>query len=516
VSAAPPSRARRRLLRALTVLLGLAAVVLLLGAAELAARALARPRMRAPEMEQFIALQWRYMERCRVAERFVGAPDGPRVVVVGESSASLLGDRLGDVARVGGARFSVANCGQQGSGFGHVRRRFGEALAARPDAIVLVFGHNYGLRYPDGLRELATLDLRYRSRLAGLLEGDRPWPTSRAICDVGVRPAAELADFVREAGAEARAQGTRLVVLTLTANALFPPLCDETRAPDERVARARLRQAEGRLDEARALLAPAVADRSARASFELGTWLAAEGDAAGARAALSAAIVDDRHPGRVTPAVNDALRAAARASGATLLDTAARVAAQQPDGVAGWESLWDHCHLGRGLFFEEALAVLDLLGVATAPLRAGVHVDADEHLTTVLAWLTRDMGGPMVRRRRQSGPLAVALWRLITRDPSLDARVEAWPDRPPALAPDERAFWLGAAAEAHRMAGHPDRARVLSDRALAAAGDVAWVWQWRGLLEVSVGHREEARRAFARAAELDPGLDDARVSLGAL
>jgi tetratricopeptide (TPR) repeat protein len=498
------------------VLLGLVAGVLLVGGAELAARALARPRMRSPTMEQFIALQWRYMERCRVAERFVGAPAGPRVVVVGESSASLLGDRLDDIARVAGARFSVANCGDPGSGFGHLRRRFGEALAARPDAIVLVFGHNYGFRYPESLAELVALELRYRSRLAGLIEGDPPWPTSQAICDGSVRPTAALADFVRAAGAEARAQGTRLVVLTLTANELFPPLCDEMRAADERVVRARLRWAEGRADEARALLAPAVAARSARASYELGTWLAAEGDAAGARAALSAAIVDDRHPGRVTPAINDALRAAVRASGASLLDTAARVAAQQPDGIPGWESLWDHCHLRRGLFFEEAFAVLELLGVATAPMRAGVRVDPDEHLNAVFGWLTRDMGGPMVRRRRQPGPLAVALWRLITRDPSVDARVEAWPDRPPALAPEERAFWLGAAAEAHRMAGHLDRARALSDRALAAAGDVAWVWQWRGLLEVSGGRRDEAGRAFARAAALDPALDDARVSLEAL
>jgi hypothetical protein len=58
------------------------------------------------------------------------------------------------------------------------------------------------------------------------------------------------------------------------------------------------------------------------------------------------------------------------------------------DGLTGWETLADNCHLYPELFTEEALAILDLLDVPTSSLRADLLQEqgpaAAQHAVTVL------------------------------------------------------------------------------------------------------------------------------------
>jgi tetratricopeptide (TPR) repeat protein len=507
------SRRRAWLLRALTALLGAFAAVPLLGAAELALR-LARPRPPgdAP-MDRYLAQQRDHMRRCDVGSMFRGARAGQRVVVLGESSALMLGNRLTELALRPGSGVAVANCGDNGSGLVHVERRFDEAMAVRPDAVVVVFGHNYGYAYPRSPWELTALELRRGSRLLGLLDGQAAAPPM--ICETEAPPPGPLGAALRRMGDEARRRGVRLVITTVAPNLLLPPRCDRAAGLlDGRVYRARFLRARGRAAEARALLSAAAAGRSARAEFELGVDLAADGDPAAARDALGRALADDRHPGRASRAVNDVIRAAARAGGARLRDTAARVEARTPDGIVGWESERDECHLHWDLFLDEAVAVLDLLGVrAPAP----PPVDPQDRPAAVLDYVAREVRGPDPRLRTEPGAIVVALWRLVAlRGPAVDDLIAAWPDRAPAFTERERGYWLAGAAEAYRLAGQPGRARDLRERAVALAGDVPLVWIWRGLAAVGEGRDDDARAAFARALALSPGQAEARAYLALL
>jgi tetratricopeptide (TPR) repeat protein len=466
-------------------------------------------------MAHFLAIQRSYLAACDPSDRFVGARAGPRIVVIGESSAVMLGDAMREIARSSAAGFSVANCAATGSGFVHLKRRFDEALAARPDAIVMVFGHNYGFVYAGSPLELWMQELPYRSGLVASFARipDRP---PRSVCEQTAPPVDALARFVRSAAAAALARGVRLVVTTLTPNLMDAPRCDRAAGPlDPRVYQARLLRARGRAAEARDLMAAVAATHSARAEYELGVWLDADGDFPAARASLQAALADDRAPGRVSPAVNDILRAEGRRGGALVRDTQAVMAARQPDGITGWETLADNCHLHRDLFSAEALAVLDLLGVRGLDPRG--PEDPEQRASMVLGGLSVDARADRPLPGRPADPLTVPLWRLITRrDPAIQRLIDAWPDRPPVFTPRQRAFWFAGAAEAYRLAGQRERARSYCDRALAASEEVPSAWIARALFDLGEGRADEARRSLLRVVALDPASQEAHAYLRGL
>jgi hypothetical protein len=72
-----------------------------------------------------------------------------RIAVVGESSAYMLGNSLRELIaqRPCGQRYELLACGQPGSALEHLERRFDEVLTYRPDAVVVVFGHNLQFRF---------------------------------------------------------------------------------------------------------------------------------------------------------------------------------------------------------------------------------------------------------------------------------------------------------------------------------------------------------------------------------
>src|SRR6185436_19521156 len=115
-------------------------------------------------------------------------PQVRRILVVGESNAQLLGRELRDA--VAGSpvsdRFEIMNCGIGAGSIEMVRRRFDEALAYSPDAVVFAFGHNVfydHLLLPEPLLDVSLWARRSRliSFLARRLGRERTDPFSPAL-----------------------------------------------------------------------------------------------------------------------------------------------------------------------------------------------------------------------------------------------------------------------------------------------------------------------------------------------
>jgi tetratricopeptide (TPR) repeat protein len=452
-----------------------------------------------------------YFEPCSALARLDRGSALPRIAVVGESSGDFVGQVLERMAQ-NGAAAQVANCAQPGAPFSVFVRRFEEILGAAPDAIIVVFGHNYDFEEPMTRWQIRLARVRLHSRLMNELAerlGLTSSPPLRAARDLG-----DFESFLHRAARESRERGVRLVLSTMTSNHLYPPIQDAVASPDLYAARfLRMRDP---LAGARRLADLVAASDDAGAAFELGVWRESDGDETAARAAFERALVLDRMRFRAPQAQADMIRRVAREESVLLHDGEALRAARAPDGIAGWETVMDNCHLHSDLFEEEAAALLALLGVsgASAPSAYAPLDRFDAVLAYLSNWLDMAMRG-------ESEWLAVApLWRFLRIGaPRLEERADAWiedcaarrgPD--PSAAGRARSLLLAASAEAHWLAGQRERARVLNQRARTAS-DAARPWVWKGLYDVADERFEEARLSFAKALEIEPQRQDARSYL---
>lgn len=445
-------------------------------------------------------------------------PGVARIAVVGESSADLLAKHLAgllDGPGCGG-RYEVLNCAQPGSALEHVERRFDEVLGYEPDAVVLLFGHNIFLHFELDETKLRLQGLRAHSCMLPQLTPEPPARAQPLEARLGL-----LEKFLRRAAAAARARGVALAVATMPANLWLPPGASPGDGYEPRFLEAQFLAARGRGVEAIRVLAALAADRDlAYWHYQLGEQLArAGGDGRLAYRELHLAVDGDylglRAPGRV----NDLLRTVAAEERLLLRDTERALELRAPDGLPGWDSFIDNCHLLPTALDHEGGAVLALLRDA-----ARLPPACDERPTERFHKGLRDVlagvfnltasGPPDVAGRWYRG-LALAVESWIGRDPrGADRDVSAFVDDPAfaAAADDDRGTrLLVAIAEGYHRAGRRERAFALNERARGGAGAEPWVQ--KGLFHLRQDELREARQAFERALALDASRQDAREFL---
>jgi hypothetical protein len=92
------------------------------------------------------------------------------VAVVGESSGEYLGDALSSVSK-GFSGFEVVSCGKSAASLEQIATRFEQVRRAKPDAVVIVLGHNLEKKYPDDRLAVGLQSWIARSRLLSLVAG---------------------------------------------------------------------------------------------------------------------------------------------------------------------------------------------------------------------------------------------------------------------------------------------------------------------------------------------------------
>ena len=525
--------ARRR--RGALAAASLGAVGALLLVAEGIARALVAEPPRQREEVEFIERSLGYLQPCfrhdgdslvetnaglpgtlrHRAIRRARTPGVARIAVVGESSADLLAQSLdASLARSScGGRVEVLNCAVPGSGLEHLQRRFDEVMQESPDAVIVTFGHNLRFVLPTSRAQLWARRLRYRSRLltrlGALLE---PAPRSSNAPLAARLPLFE--DFLHRAGRETRARHVGLVVTTMAANLWMPP----SSRPEDHLSPAFL---DARYTEATAGplaaaqgLAPATDPHAPLwLDFERGVLLARAGDAAAARTNLQRALERDSFATRASADVSGLIRRVAAQERFALRDTARAMEDAAPQGLPGWESFQDNCHLLPATIDQEAVAIFALarpaLTVPPACAPAPGAGPADN----------RDIGS-FFRQLRGFPPDQAALWyaavalrveRRLLVDPAGAAQeIERYVQetRPP---PPEA---LLALAEGSWRAGRVAAALAFNARARAATSAAAWVQL--GVFQLRQHAPAEARAALRQALTIDPQRPDAQRFLARL
>lgn len=255
-------------------------------------------------------------------------PGRPRLLVLGESSAWILGNEIDVVIGRRGLqdRVETVNMAYGASTWEMAQRRFDEAVRIDADAIVLLFGHNLYFAHPVNV---PLWPWASRSRLAALALDRLDPPRSSGE----MRPEGRilvLREGLRRMARRARARGVRLILCTMPSNLRQPPGDDAAARKDYEKAQ-RLWSA-GRWDEARRLYIRA----------------------------------RDRDPDRQRAAseVNEAIRSVARGEGVDLLDFERLVSARGPHGVPGPELFKDNVHLNPEELRWQGARILETLRIS--------------------------------------------------------------------------------------------------------------------------------------------------------
>lgn len=314
---------------------------------------------------------WRVVLSQRLQRR--KASGVKRILVVGESSADMLGRELLDLhAATPSARWEVLDCAVGGGSLEQVRKRFDECVQYSPDAVILTFGHNLFYNHPESPRWLLSARLMARrSRLLTNLIERALWRPEPPPFDPG-RRRLQLQEFIRYLGRRCRSKGISGLVLPLASNLWFTPASTEQERTAPDFLAAVYRYDSGRRREAAAALARALRRRpSALWHFVLGDWLLREGDEAGALRNLLLARDLDPSRRRASSAVNDTLRATAAAEGLRVFDGERWLSRRAPHGIPGWESFIDNQHASAAIFRVWAGDCLALLGAEKPQKSAG-------------------------------------------------------------------------------------------------------------------------------------------------
>lgn len=463
------------------------------------------------------------------------APGVTRVAVIGESSSQYLGHHMRELADGSKVPLEVIPCGLSAASVEQVAGQLADVRAVRPDVVVVVTGHNLGMRYPTDVSQVRFQALLSKSRLLGLLAGPlRPSPWGFGVGRVEERlPVLEA--FLRDAAAASKADGFRLVVSTVTPNFWLPPFTNprdaHPAADDPRLFEARWLRATGDATQALEKLgALASASADGNLAYEWGEWLAAAGDRARAREAFERAVALGTN--RVIAPTNALVRRVAAETGALLRDTLADREEAASDGIPGWESLADNCHLYQPLFQREALAVLRMLLGDAAADTLGAEAEAAHRLEPL------DQAGTVVpyhleALRRAERPGGFSFQGTSSPDYVLRSLSSAFARLLHELGPDgpgrlDRALEKGLAegeltathragvalalAEAEWKAGLHARARthLAQARGLEKTAADAVL---EGLWDASEGHLDLAAAAFTAALALEPRSSEARSYL---
>jgi hypothetical protein len=450
-----------------------------------------------------------------------------RVAFVGESTGVMIAGPAADMAAQLGASetFQVLDCADSGSTLDHVARRADEVLGYAPDALVVVFGHNWMMpHYPMNETSLRLRAWLSRSRLvAGLADRFAHGPAgtwaapSEVDHDDRAQRLARLEGVLRRLAASARERGVALVVTTLVPNLWFPPTANDDVELAPRFLDAVLAHVRDGNGAGERALESLVEERpEAYWHFRLGTWLARDGDRTGAERHLQAAVDLARlDVDRATTAVNGLIRRVAREEHLVLDDLDARFRKRSRDHLPGWDFLRDPCHLQPRYLREEAIRLVEMAaaaaGKAAPPDLRSVRWAEDDVLRYVLAGLVTiqgQLGGQRSRRYREAITYLVEQWGREDRDHTL-AVVDAFLGDPAftSRAPKDRGRVMACIAAGYRAVGLAEPARALARRGAAEGSADAFVQL--GLFDVGDRDLAGAEEAFAHAVQIDPKRVDA-------
>lgn len=232
-----------------------------------------------------------------------------------------------------------------------------------------------------------------------------------------------------------------------------------------------------------------------------------------ARTHLLEAIRLDENPHRAQPYINETIRAVAREEGLLLLDGEARTVALSPDGILGFEQVFDHCHATVQSHLAMAMGLAELLvgrmwgpeqddaperlaeaGAELLRELEGARVDPDR----VESWLGTDLRGGRGDYPRDPEAFEIERWSLAVADARKGgshawnhAGVVAFHSFHSDCGPGERPC-LQDAVDAFRRAIELDHGNCLAHSNL-------------GRLLLQVGDRRRGEEAIRAALSCDPG-----------
>ncbi len=432
----------------------------------------------------------------------------------------------------------VVNQGGMSYGSGRLKLLASQLMAYQPDIVIIYTGHNEfveadlaRLGSPGGaldavvrpVRRLAMYRLGERLLAPGLSSKPRNGDSefgidvrrrevrsvqAHEVAEAAHRLTANLSDIVRIV----RDGGAVPVLCTVASNladwrpensAMDPGLARLTVLDLARhVARARSLVADGRPEAGAEELQAALAldpDYAALA-FDTARLELRVGHSESARQLFTRARDNDPTPIRAPSALNVAVRDAAGATGALLVDVERAFAAAAPDGIPGNEQFLDYCHpsdagheLIARLLISEIEVSLALPTHTHLPAPSSGHEPASPEATDGFAlWW---QGNVELRQGRPGD--AEALLR-----------------RAAALKPGS-ARPLVSLAQALRDQGRLGEAVEASRRAVELEPESVMALNSLGLALGLTGHSDEALSVLHRALEIDPAASSVLLNLGA-
>jgi lysophospholipase L1-like esterase len=333
----------------------------------------------------------------------IGAPERPelppkrsdvfRILALGGSTVQGVPDgdfgfvtqlALGLPTLSGEREIEILNLARSGASSAEVRDLLGAGLAAEPDLVILLTGHNEFLA-PHATRGLAgwlqrTRDASYLARALSARADATSADPAAPVPTVGP----ELREDVLDAFARnldrivetAGRAGVPLLLLTAPANLADWPPAHRHLAPD-----------------------PSHDDpRVAFAHFQRGRGLRDQGRASDARAQFELALERDPVPRRAVRRQNEAVRAHARRSGVRVVDVVEHFQRIARDGLVGLELIADNCHptpRGNAVIAQRIAAALSEQGWGLA--RETAIGEPEDWL----ARARRRVGGPELQARSQ-------------------------------------------------------------------------------------------------------------------
>jgi hypothetical protein len=290
-------------------------------------------------------------------------PGTHRILVIGESSAEDIGYRLAEFAQEmrKADRLQIVNLGIGAGSLEWTAEKLKEGLQYRPDAIVLVFGHNLFYTHPLVSSWLADI-LRHfgKGKIGHLLVRAFVQNTS-----LNIAPPSRIKAFdslIGDIASRGSPSSIPVLLATLPSNEMVPPGISSGDLSDERYLEAVFLRRSGRRGAAVLKLGNAVTE-SPRAwwRFCLGLWYLEDGHSLKARQYLGAALSSDPYEHRATPEINDFIRESSRRHGFLLFDADRWIKDKSPYHIPGWRDMADNQHLRRFNFRLEAWHILNAL-----------------------------------------------------------------------------------------------------------------------------------------------------------
>lgn len=445
-------------------------------------------------------------------------PGRLRVAVIGESGAEQLGHSLRGAAAQKShydEKMEIVNCGIGAASLEIIGEKFRDALRASPDVVVLQFGHNLQRVYPKVRPRLFNAGLKIQRVRLLSLPADK-WAVQRFAETDPEQRREFLIETIARMGRLLEKRGATFVVCVPSSNLWYPPQAYEAEWTDPFYLEALTTYYRGDRRGAATLLKRHLRDRpdSAWWHFVLGEWLYRLGEFAESKEHLRLARDLDPQGTRASSATVAAVRDAAQAAGALLLDVEALTDATAPHGIPGWETFSDQMHTKERIQDREAVRCLTLLQRAG---RFSKELDWETLLLKERSTPTfqRELGDMLNRFEPvdRFPSAAMNYWAETWRERFLRLPEEAFL---PALNPEQAARLWTAMAQASWVAGDPATAERLNARAYNAGPRRENALFQRALFEIAAGRGARSRRTLEEARERAPSRNDIRYLLDKL